>query len=140
MFLTCLNDKCHPASKKKPSPPPCNFVFHLAQRFHDVFFSSNHSWNPFGIRPFSGTTVSFGTALASCEGDGWPKAFLLWEKLRSNTLQVSQASRSGDDQKNTPQHLHVVTFGGEHALDSVPLPRKLGDELTCPSSTFADRI
>eukprot|EP00434_Breviolum_minutum_P039853 symbB.v1.2.035396.t1/scaffold4755.1/size35387/2 len=41
-------------------------------------------------RPFSGTTVSFGTALASCEGDGWPKAFLLWEKLRSNTLQVSQ--------------------------------------------------
>ena len=99
MFLTCFNDKCHPASKKKPSPPVICFPFRVF--FHDAFFSSNHSFQPLQRRPFSSTcsTVSFGTALASCEGDVWPKAFLLWEKLRSNTLQVSQASRSGDDPK-----------------------------------------
>ena len=120
--------------------PPCNFVFHLAQRFHDVFFSSNRSWNPSGIRPFSGTTVSFGTALASCEGDGWPKAFLLWEKLRSNTLQVSQAKIGEERPKKHPANLCAVTFLDEHALVHGTMPRKLGDELRMSKFYIVDRI
>ena len=74
------------------------------------------------------STVSFGTALASCEGDCWPNALVLWEKIRSTALQVSEANlKSGLTKKKTANlkglgrnenllQMHVTTL------------RKLGDE------------